>query len=212
MTLNPFVYLGLCQRSYPYIRTPVHISAILLTCIYTCTPMAEIFLCRIWLYTSLLVAYENIYHFSNDWFSLLFLDETLPDSPALWSICLGSAWKVFVHKIMPQPRRASSLKFRLSLCTGDALFFIFVSCAYLVSISISESAIALYVGMAWAVGRKVTKEGYVELHTDKSFYKPTSKASVPSANKWASKFSFSFLLHNSSSSPAVTKKVNELHM
>ena len=41
---------------------------------------------------------------------------------------VGSARKSFTSEITLQLRRASSLKFQLSLCTGDAMFFIFVPC------------------------------------------------------------------------------------
>ena len=45
---------------------------------------------------------------------------------------MGSAWKGFTYEITPQSRRASSLKFRLSLCTVCTMFFrlwsLFLAC------------------------------------------------------------------------------------
>ena len=45
----------------------------------------------------------------------------LPDSPRIWSI----SWKVLegvLYKFLPQPNKALSVKFRLSLCMGNAMF------------------------------------------------------------------------------------------
>ena len=45
---------------------------------------------------------------------------------------MESAQKGFAYEITPQSRGASSLKFRLSLCTGCAMFFhvwsLFLAC------------------------------------------------------------------------------------
>ena len=111
---------------YCYVFAQKLITSILCTSLSIYTLVAPLSLCWCRWYIS------HIHHFVK-WPIISVVSEWNTARPSqIMEHHMGSARRGFTYKITPQSRRASSLKFRLSLCTGCAMFFrlwsLFLAC------------------------------------------------------------------------------------